>query len=252
MAFLYQHYYISLILQAICIIHVLKTGKSNSWIWVIFFLPVIGSIIYIVMNIYNRNKVAEVQSNVIQAINPSGTIKKLKQNLEINNSFQNKVLLADAYLRGNQLEEAREIYENSLQGPFKRDPKVCRQLVHTYHLQGEHKLVQEIVDDKLLKHPDFDRSLAHLRYAQSLEQLGLLEEAELQFDNMNDRYSLFQMRYEFALFLLRRDNYEKALDVLEAIRLESSRLKGRERREQSKWINLANAEYDKMKAKFAE
>ena len=42
-----SYYYLILALQAICVIHCLRKGKNSTWIVAIIFLPLIGSIAYI-------------------------------------------------------------------------------------------------------------------------------------------------------------------------------------------------------------
>ena len=39
------------LLQLLCIIHVLKTGRNTSWIWLIIFLPYVGGLAYLVVEV---------------------------------------------------------------------------------------------------------------------------------------------------------------------------------------------------------
>src|SRR5882762_10969040 len=91
-------YYITIGLQAICAIHCVRKGNQNKWLWLIIFLPVVGSLIYIFTEIFTGNDMANVQSGMGAVFNPSGKIKKLEDNLRFADTFANKVALADAYL----------------------------------------------------------------------------------------------------------------------------------------------------------
>jgi hypothetical protein len=42
---------IPLLLQALLIIHVIKTGRSTSWIYLLIFIPVAGGIAYLVVEV---------------------------------------------------------------------------------------------------------------------------------------------------------------------------------------------------------
>ena len=43
--------YISYFIQLVLIIHVLKTGRNRYWIWMLLFLPLIGGVAYLVIEI---------------------------------------------------------------------------------------------------------------------------------------------------------------------------------------------------------
>src|SRR5829696_7536428 len=91
-------YYITFGLQAICAIHCLRRGTQNKWIWIIIFLPLIGCIIYIFTEMFTGREMQEVQSGLGSLFNPSGRISRLEENLRFADTFQNRVILADAYL----------------------------------------------------------------------------------------------------------------------------------------------------------
>jgi len=43
--------YLTYFIQILLIIHVLKTGRDRYWIWLLLFLPLIGGIAYLVVEI---------------------------------------------------------------------------------------------------------------------------------------------------------------------------------------------------------
>ena len=71
-------YYISVILQAICVFHCIRKGNQNKWIWIIVFLPFIGCLIYFFTEIVNSRDIQKVQSGLGEVFNPSGSIRKLE------------------------------------------------------------------------------------------------------------------------------------------------------------------------------
>src|ERR1700741_988342 len=96
-----QYYYVVLILQAICVYHCVRKGNQN-WIWLIVFLPLVGCVIYLFTEVITKNKVRNVQSGVGEVFRPSGSIKKLQENLRFSDTFQNKIALADALFAAGQ------------------------------------------------------------------------------------------------------------------------------------------------------
>ena len=126
-------YYISLVLQAICVIHCLRKRNEQKWIWLIVFLPFIGCIAYffteIVPGIRSSAKQADLGSLLI---NPSTRIRRLEENLHFANTFNNRILLANAYKAVGRMEEAIELYSTSLTGAFSENEYVIALLISAY------------------------------------------------------------------------------------------------------------------------
>ena len=93
------YYIITIVLQAVCVWHSIKKGTQQKWLWIIIFLPFIGALIYIFSEMFSRGDLQQVQSGVVTVINPTGHIRKLEERLRFADTFQNRILLADAYLQ---------------------------------------------------------------------------------------------------------------------------------------------------------
>jgi hypothetical protein len=104
-------YYITGALQLICVIHCIRKGNQQKWIWIIVFVPLVGGIAYIVTEMFTGREIQQVQSGIGSLINPSGSIRKLEENLRFSDTFNNRIALADAYLATGQTDKAVEFYE---------------------------------------------------------------------------------------------------------------------------------------------
>src|ERR1700755_403063 len=107
-------YYISIVLQAICVIHCIRKGNQQRWIWVIVFVPFIGALIYFFSEIVNSRDMRNWQSGVGGLFSSVGRVSRLENNLRFADTFNNRVMLADAYLASGRTEEAIELYTGSL------------------------------------------------------------------------------------------------------------------------------------------
>lgn len=231
-------YYITIALQIICVLHCLKKGNQGKWIWIIVFLPVVGCIIYIFTEMFTGREVRQVQSGIGSLINPSGTVRKLEENLRFSDTFNNRIMLADAYLATRQTDKAVALYESSYTGAFTENEHLLKQLIIAYSLQQRY---QEVVQkaQKLYKTPQFARSQAHLLYAMALEHTGQIDQAEKEFKLMNVRYSHFEARYQYGLFLQRGHQQQEAKAIFTALIDESGHLSARERNGNRVWIAKA-------------
>ena len=227
-----------ILLQAICVIHCIRKGNSNNWIWLIIFLPVAGAIAYIVSEVFTLGRVEQVQAGVTTVLNPTGKIKKLEQQLKFSDTFNNRVQLADAYLANGQTEKAIALYEDSLTGAFSENEYVLTQLNTAYFQKQQYNDVIAITK-RIYKLPQFPRSRAHLQYAMALAQTHDIEAAEKEFKIMKVRFACFEARYQYGMLLLRADRDEEARQVFKDIIEEATLLSPQEKRNHRKWINLA-------------
>src|SRR5690606_36057552 len=101
-----MYYYFIIALQTYCIYHLFKNKRSYYWLFVILFLPLIGSVIYLVTQVYNKRDTAKIQDNLVSIINPAKKIKALEKKLEFSETYQNRVNLADAYLENKDYHKA--------------------------------------------------------------------------------------------------------------------------------------------------
>lgn len=238
MFLLENYYYLVIGLQAICAFHCIRRGNQQKWIWLIVFLPLIGCFIYIFTEIINKNQIQGVQSNISSALNPSGRIRKLEDNLRFSNTFNNNIALADAYLSTGRTDEAIEIYERSLTGAFSENEHVLTKLINAYYEKERYNDVVTIVS-KVYRQLKFNRSREHMLYALALDKLGNTEKAENEFKMMNGNFSYYEPRYEYGLFLERIGRIDDSIMIFEEITAEEKHLSSAERRDNRKWFSLA-------------
>ncbi len=241
------YYYIVLALQAICAIHCVRRGNQNKWLWLIIFLPLIGCIIYIFTEMLNKRDISSVQSNIGKIINPSGRIKELERRLQFSDTFDNRVALGDAYLEAGNAEQAISYYESSLTGIFIDNEYVISRLVIAYYNTEQYENILKIVP-KVIRSADFIKSRAHLLYALALEKAGNNAEAEKEFKTMQGRYSNFEARYHYGMFLQKAGREQEAHTIFADIVQESANISGAEASNNRAWFRKAKEELEKINA----
>jgi hypothetical protein len=240
-------YYVTIALQVICVLHCLKKGNQNKWIWIIVFLPAIGSLIYFFSEIVTGRQINQVSSGLGSVLNPSGSVRKLEEQLRFTDTFHNRIALADAYLANGRTEDAIALYEQSLTGVFTENEHVLKQLIIAYSNVKRYKDIIPMAQ-KIYRSPQFARSRAHMLYAIALEHTGNSQAAEKEFQSMNGRFSNFEPRYQFGLFLLRARRDEEAKQVFNDMLNEAGHLSSRERRYNQAWLSQAKEELKRMSA----
>jgi hypothetical protein len=204
-------YYITIALQVFCIYHAYKNRSAYYWYFVIFFLPLIGCIIYLLTQVINKQDVTNITEEITTIINPTKKIKDLKKELEFSDTFQTKINLANAYLQNKEYTSAILYYEKALEGNFKNDPHTLNKLIHCYFETANFDKVIAYAN-KIDLNKEFKESIYY--YGLALEKKEMLDEAEIQLKKMDKRYSNYPERLEFSKFLIRRNKKVDAKEIL--------------------------------------
>lgn len=208
------YYYFILGLQAYCLYHAYKNRSNYYWFLIIFFIPLLGCIVYLVTQVINKKDVVSITEEITNIVNPSKKITELEQQLAFSNTFQNRINLADAHFQNKNFDNAILHYEKSLEGNFKDEPYTLNKLIKCYF---ETKNFDKVISysKKINLEKDFKDTLYF--YGLALEQKGLIEEAESNLIKIDIRYSNYKKRLEISNFYNRNNKEEKAKVILQEI-----------------------------------
>lgn len=216
-------YYLIIAIQGYCLYHIYKNRKPYYWYFLVFFIPVIGPIIYFVTNIYNRRDAEKIQNEITSIINPTKKIRDLEKRLEFSDSYSNRIALADAYVENGDMPNAIVNYKHTLEDSDQNDLYARQQLVLCYfQLEDFEGVVQHA--KKIDSKPEFKGSEQQFCYGLALKELGKLENAGEQLKQINRPYSNYNERLELAKFYLEHNRTSEGRELLEEISTESQYL----------------------------
>lgn len=218
-----MYYYLTIALQVFCFYHVYKNRNPYYWYFIIFFIPIFGSIVYVITQVYNRHDAKKITSELTHIINPTKKVKDLEKQLQFADTYQNRVNLADAYLEIKDFEKAITYYLEALEDDFENDLYVTKQIIEAYFKTEDFKGVI-LNAEKIKTHPEFKKSRAQFLYGLALERIGDLDEAEANLKAIDIRYSFYDERLVFAKFLISRGKIEYAKTILDEIYMESKNM----------------------------
>lgn len=232
----YSQYYVLVIaLQGICAFHSIRKGTQSKWIWIIVFLPLVGSLAYIFTEIIQKQHVSSVQEGVAAIVNPSGRVRKLERALKFSDTMANRTALADAYLASGMYAQAALQYESCLNLAFSNNAYVIMNLIQAYYHLGRFediiRLAPRVVNDI-----SFPKSPACLMHAIALEKGGHTDQADSEYAKLNLRFSNYEARYRYGMFLLSTGKRDAALKVLRGIEAEAQHMTRGEMGSSKGWI----------------
>ncbi|WP_179351704.1 hypothetical protein [Winogradskyella vidalii] len=216
-------YILLLVLKVYCIYHAFKNNKPFYWYLIIFIIPIIGPLLYIITQVYNRNDTQKIQEEITTVLNPTKRIKDLEAKLKFTDTYANRIDLADAYYANKDFEKAVVNYNITLEDTV-QDALYARQKLILSHFQlGNYADVitqAEFIKDK----NEFKGSKQQFCYGLALNELGKVNEAEAQLKQIDRPYSNYVERLELAKFYVQNDKTSEGKALLNEISIESKSL----------------------------
>ena len=237
---------LSFIIQLVLVIHILKTGRPQQWIWLVIAVPVIGSIAYFAVELLpsflNTNKGYKAQKNFQKLINPEKDFNEAMNNYEISDNVKNTKALADECMNKGMYEDAKTLYEKALTGMYKHDPHLLFGLAQASLQLGEYEAVKSKLNLLMEKNPDYENKDSHLLYARALEGLGEDQSALEVYEALETYSPGPEALFSYAMLHRKLGNEEACNGLLQNI-LRVAKISGKHHNEIFKeWIKLARTE----------
>lgn len=169
------------ILQLALIIHCIKTNKPFYWIYLIIFIPYVGGVAYLLVELLpallNSRQLRQTGQSIVRTFNPSVTIKKLEEQLENQDTVSNRTALAQAYIEAQQYDKAVPLLRSCLSGPFADDRATLLLLVQALFADGQTADNTQTADGAGVQKTDTDNTNNQSSTGQSAS--GTREAAEI-------------------------------------------------------------------------
>jgi len=234
---------IPLALIVICVVHAVRRGNVFPWIYIIVFLPGIGSLIYIAIEIIPElirgRAAARLKSGAAAAIDPNRSFREAHRAAELVGSVDSKRALAEQYMARGAYGDAVEIYRATAVGQFKDDPALLMGLARAQFMNGDPAGAQVSLDALQAADPNFVSGEAHLLYARALEGQGKNDEAIAEYRRVVPYFSGEEARARFAMLLDKTGAHDEAREVYREILKLLDGAPARYRSAQREWGDIA-------------
>lgn len=241
---------LSLILQVALIVHVFRNGKERFWIYLIFFIPVAGSVAYLLLEVLpdlrHSRAVSSTGRVISRVVNPTGKQRQLEAELAACNTVANKVALAEALLENNDYKRALELLDGARQGIYKDDPKILACLTKAYFQAQNFDQVISSYQDLLSTHPNLMSANDYLNLATAYQERARPQEAESNYQIAIGKSGSFEIKYRFAQFLMAHNQKEAAVKLLQEITRLAKAIPRHAVKLEKPWIQHAEEELTKL------
>jgi hypothetical protein len=240
-------YYLILLLpiafQIFCIVHAVRNGHVFPWIMIIFFLPLVGGIAYILVVIVpelaRSRAAAKLGANVRSMADPNKSFREAHRAAQMVGSVDAKRALAEEYITRGAYGDAVVVYQDAAQGQFKDDPALLMGLARAQFLNGDPAATQASLDALQASDPSFVSGEAHLLYARALEEQGKEAEAVTEYRRLIPYFSGEEARARFGLLLDRTGGRDEARMLYQQIVKQLDGAPPRYQKAQKEWGDIA-------------
>jgi len=232
-----------LLAQIGCAVHVLRTGRSYLWIFLVVFVPAVGMAAYFLVEILpelmQSRTARQAASGVARTIDPGKELREAARRAQITPTVQNKAALAELYLSTGSPAEAAALYRDALTGIHATDPGMMLGLARALFADGNAAEAQAVLERFSEANPDYTTPDGHLLYARCLEAQGKTDEALEEYKAVAVYYPGQEARCRLGLLLQRCGRAEEARQVFEEVCQLVDDGPRHQRRAQREWYDMA-------------
>lgn len=236
---------LSVLLQFICLVHMVRTGRPYWWTWIIVAGSYLGVAVYaftqILPDLQNDPRARRGVKTVVKRLDPTRDLRRLRDELARADTVHNRLSLGSEFLELGEAAEAEQIFQGCLKGMHAGDPDILLAVAKAQFAQGKCSESLQTLTDLIAANPGFQSADGHLLYARSLEALQRPDEALKEYQVLDDSYPGEEARVRMAE-LLKSLGREREMRVLLEKTLARTRIApSYYRKAQQVWIDRAKA-----------
>jgi hypothetical protein len=240
-------------IQVMTLLHVIRTGRTQPWLFVVIFLPLVGSIVYLIAEVlpeFAASRQAKGAAAKVQdRLDPERRLRELIDEAAQIDTPQARTKLAEEYERLERLPDAIATYRQAMTGLFADDPDLQFALttaVYTLAERGELPWAEartewDRLDNQDAKFRAKDRLLLKARL---LHAEGATEEAGRVYEELNSGFSSIETRVRYAHFLYTQQRIDDARVLLAAVLADERRAQPHVRQMNAYWFDQARSAMD--------
>ena len=225
------------------IVHAARNGRFMPWGFIILFLPGIGALAYVVVELVPQwlgsTGVRRAGRSIAAALDPERRYREAKDQLAIVDTIANRAALAEACLSLGKFAEARDLYAGVLGMPQGDEPSFMLGRARAEFGLGEAALAVKTLDELKARWPDYQSPEGQLLYAMALEAAGRDDEALATYEAVGRSYPGAEPRVRRAELLARLGRRDEARSVAGEVARDLRRSPPHVRRAQGQWLSAA-------------
>jgi hypothetical protein len=234
---------LSILIQVLLIVHVIRTGRNQLWIFVLAFLPLAGSIAYVAVEIIPelfRSRAAQRTARGLRkAIDPTAQLRRYESEARVAGNVATRQRYAEELMRHERFDEAITQYREILTGLYEHDPNLMLGLAQAQFGKGDARAARETLDELIRVNPEFRSPAGHLLYARALAAEGNVQKALEEYRAVAPSFPGAEASVRYAQLLEAQGQREEARKVARELLDQARIAPAHYRRAQRPWLEAA-------------
>jgi hypothetical protein len=241
------------LLQLTVVYHAFKTGRPYWWIFVIMAFPVMGALIYFLIEVMPGSRsergLKKIGNDIVKAINPDRDMKRKAEELAICGSVENKLKMADELVERGMFDEAIDLYKSAREGQYYFASDLLYGFARARFFNGEYLEARKLLGELQEHAPRYYPQEVALMKARAAAKFGDRSIARAEVEMLLDRFVGLEARYRYAEILFEDGQAARAKAELERVIDHAKRFKISA--EEKTWAKLARQGLASMTAAAA-
>lgn len=227
----------------LCGIHAVRTGRAQTWLWILVIAPLLGPAIYVfsvLMPEWMGGPTARKIGQTARAVlDPERDYRAARLALEDAETIGNRMRLAQAAAALGRWEESEAEWAKCVVGQFADDPVVLLGHANVLIELGRFEEALKRLEALSQQGADRDTAPVALAYARAYEGLGRNAEAEAPYRFAADRFPGLEAACRYAAFLARTGRKGDAEIALAEIERRFAKVNPQLRPLDRPWVDMA-------------
>jgi hypothetical protein len=233
---------LSLLVSILLCVHVVRTNQQIFWIFVILFIPLLGSLVYlaavVVPEMAGGTRAQRMGMAARDALDPTREYRTAKAAAADTPTVHNRMRLAAAAAALGRHGEAEQLFAEAAQGIHADDPALllgrANALIELGRASEALPLLDQLAAEQATRAPS-----TALAQGRVYESLGRFKEADTAYQWAAGRLPGLEALARYAAFLAHTGRRQEAADNLAEIDRRIERSNPQFRRESRPWRDLA-------------
>ena len=234
---------VSIVIQASLIVHVIKTGRNQIWIWVLALLSYAGIIAYVAVellpDLFRSRTAQRTARGFKKAMDPTADLRRYESEARLAGNVSSRQRYAEELSRHGRHDEAIAQYREALTGLYAHDANLMLGLAKAQFAKGDAVATRTTLDELIRLNPEFRSPEGHLLYARALEAEGNFAKALEEYQVLAPSYPGAEAAVRYAQLLQSQGRRAEAQKVARELLEQAHIAPAHYRKAQRSWLDAA-------------
>lgn len=172
---------LSLLIQVTLVVHIIKTGRTMTWVFIVMLFPLVGTLAYIIIELWPEwsqgAQARKFKRQFTHSVNPERELQRANKQLAIAPTIDNTLAVAEQLLEKGEYQAAHKLFNQARQGLYLNDPHILLGLAKAEFAMEDYLQTLATLDSLKQYNPEFKSAEGHMLYARAKQLAGFIDDA---------------------------------------------------------------------------